>query len=95
MNVAVWDTYVERSDGKKMHFDILVPEHEKDANVIYRFGQDYLRGKNVKLDKLSSKECEFCHIEEASEEIIEAIETKGYYIVEMENCKELKNGASK
>lgn len=86
MKVAVWDTYVERSDGKKMHFDILVPEHEKDASIIYRFGRDYLRTKNVVSTKLSSKECEFCHIEEASEEIIKAIKTKGYHIVEMENC---------
>lgn len=86
MKVAVWDTYVERSDGKKMHFDILVPEHEKEASVIYGFGRDYLIKKDVKSKKLSAKECEFCHIENATDEIVKAIETKGYYIIEMENC---------
>ncbi len=86
MKVAVWDTYVLKKDGNKMHFDILVPEHVKDADVIYQFGKEYLKGKLVKSERLTSKECEFCHIEEASKEIISDIEAKGYHIVEMENC---------
>jgi len=86
MKVAVWDTYVQRKDGKKMHFDILVPEHLKDVVVIYQFGQNYLKSKQVKLEILSAKECEFCHIEEATKEVISNIEARGYHIVEMENC---------
>ena len=86
MNVVVWDTYVQRSDGKKMHFDILVPENVKDTVVIYQFGQDYLKNKQVRSEILTAKECKLCHIEEASNEIISSIEAKGYHIVEMENC---------
>lgn len=86
MKVAVWDTYVQRIDGKKMHFDIIVPENEKDIKIIYQFGQEYLKGKMVQSEILTSKECEFCHIENATENVISDIEDKGYHIVEMENC---------
>ncbi len=86
MKVAVWDTYVVRANGRKMHFDIIVSEDEKNVDIIYQFGQEYLKGKNVPSEILTSKECEFCHIEEASDKIINDIEAKAYHIVEMENC---------
>ncbi|PTN01594.1 DUF2024 family protein [Mangrovibacterium marinum] len=86
MKVAVWDTYVQRTDGKKMHFDIIVPENVKDSNVIFHYGHEYLKYKDVKSKKVTTKECEFCHIENATQEVISDIESKGYHIVEMENC---------
>jgi Domain of unknown function (DUF2024) len=86
MKVAVWDTYVFRSNGLKMHFDIIVPVGLKNADKIYKFGQKYLIGKNVQSEILTSKECKFCHIENASDEMIKNIEDKGYHILEMENC---------
>ncbi len=86
MKVAVWDTYVQRTDGRKMHFDIIVSENVKDVNLIYQFGREYLKDKDVELKMLTANECEFCHIEEASQVIINAIASKGYHIVEMENC---------
>jgi len=86
MKVAIWDTYVVKTDGNKMHFDIVVPEKEKNAIQIYQFGQEYLKGKNVQSETLRAKECTFCHIENASQIIINAIQSKGYHIIEMENC---------
>ncbi|MGQ1783984.1 DUF2024 family protein [Saccharicrinis sp. GN24d3] len=86
MKVAVWDTYVQRSDGKKMHFDILVPETLKEESVIYAFGKNYLKEKDVKSADISTKECEFCHLEEAALAVVSEIEKKGYHIVELENC---------
>lgn len=86
MKVAVWDTYVLKADGNRMHFDIVVPEDEKNADKIYKYGQEYLKGKSVVSDKLTSTECEFCHIEQASEMIVRDIEERGYHIVEMEHC---------
>ena len=74
MQIAVWDTYVERSNGARMHFDILVPAAIEDENQIYEYGDQYL------------KRCNFCHIENASTEIEAAIRDKGFYILEMENC---------
>lgn len=86
MKVAVWDTYVIRKDNKIMHFDIIVPKELKDEKIIFSFGFQYLKGKNVKSELLSSKECAFCHFEEATTKMLLDINSKGYHIVEIENC---------
>jgi hypothetical protein len=86
MKVAVWDTYVKRIDGKTMHFDILVQDEMKDEQKIYAYGRLYLNGKEVLSDELTAKECKYCHIEEASEEIKKTIESKGFHVVEIKNC---------
>lgn len=86
MKVAVWDTYVTKKDGSIMHFDIIAPDQIKDEKEIHTFGKDYLLHKNQQEQTLTSKECSFCHIEEASSLMVEAIEKKGYFIIEMENC---------
>lgn len=86
MKIAVWDTYVERPNGTRMHFDILVPASIADANKIYGYGEQYLKTKPFKTEGLDSKKCNFCHIEKASDEIEAAIRDKGFYILEMENC---------
>jgi hypothetical protein len=86
MKVAVWDTYVTKKDGSTMHFDIVAPLELKDEATIYKYGEDYLKLKNQEGQNLSSKECNFCHIESASEEMVVAIKEKGYYIIEMQGC---------
>lgn len=86
MKVSVWDTYVQRQDGHRMHFDILVPSDLKDEQRIFGFGNAYLKTKSVENHTLSTKECRFCHIEQASEEMAAAIAKNGYAIIEMENC---------
>lgn len=85
MKIAVWDTYVKRTDGKLMHFDILVPSSSEE-NRIFNFGKQYLAGKSFKTSGLTSKECQFCHIEEAPERILEDIQKHGYAIIEIQNC---------
>ncbi len=87
MKVAVWDTYVTKKDGQVMHFDILVPADVRNEETIFTFGKDYLQSKNQAGQVLSSNECQFCHVEQASERVVAAIQQKGYYIVEMQNCK--------
>ncbi|HRK52822.1 MAG TPA: DUF2024 family protein [Cyclobacteriaceae bacterium] len=86
MKVAVWDTYVTRDNGEQMHFDILVPSELKDENVIYNYGKAFLKIKPFKVGELTSKECRFCHIEQATPDVVAQIEKVGYAIVEMENC---------
>ena len=86
MKIAVWDTYVERTNGTKMHFDILVPENVKEEAKIYGFGKKYLESKPFKTGMLSSKECSFCHFENTTNTIEEEIHKNGFYILEMENC---------
>ncbi|MEQ8580876.1 MAG: DUF2024 family protein [Marinoscillum sp.] len=86
LRIAVWDTYVERSDNKVMHFDILVPLEVRDAKQVYDFGMSYLKSKPFHTGAISSKECTFCHIEKASDQVISDINEKGYHIIEMQNC---------
>jgi hypothetical protein len=86
MKIAVWDTYVERNDGKIMHFDILVSKEFTNKNKIFEFGKLYLENKPFQTGQLTSNECRFCHIEEATQLVINDILTKGFYIIEMENC---------
>lgn len=86
MKIAVWDTYVTRENGQQMHFDILVPSELKDENTIYDYGKFYLTGKPFKTGELTSRECQYCHIEQATAEVVAKIEKEGYAIVEMENC---------
>lgn len=86
MQVAVWDTYVTRKDGKVMHFDIIAPAETNDPDKIYEYGREYLKVKGQEGQPLTSKECTFCHIETLNPENKEEIIQKGYYIVEMENC---------
>ena len=86
MKIAVWDTYVERPNGTKMHFDILVSEDVTDENRIYEYGRQYLESKSFETGSLDSKKCNFCHWEKATTEIESEIQKNGYYILEMENC---------
>lgn len=86
MKVAVWDTYVTKSDGAIMHFDIIAPSEIKEEETIYKFGKEYLQLKGQSAQTLTAKECRFCHIETASAEMISAIKQKGYYIIEMQGC---------
>lgn len=87
MKVAVWDTYVTKPDGVTMNFDIIVPESETDAEVIYRYGSEYLKSKALPDHPLTSSHCAFCHIETATDIMLESIMQKGYYILEIKNCQ--------
>lgn len=86
MKISVWDTYVKKEDGSTMHFDILVPSELQDQQTIFAFGADYLNTKSFKTKDVSANECRFCHMEQATPEILESINNKGYAIIEMENC---------
>ncbi|RAJ10054.1 DUF2024 family protein [Arenibacter echinorum] len=87
MKISVWDTYVAREDGKTMHFDILVPNNLKVIDTIFGYGREFLSTKPFQTDELSSKECKFCHMEQAPDAVADIISKKGYYIIEMENCE--------
>lgn len=86
MKISVWDTYVQREDGRRMYFDILVPCELKDERMIFDFGKDYLKSKSIEKRDLTTNECRFCHVERASEEMVEKIREQAYTIIEMENC---------
>lgn len=86
MNISVYDTYVQRQDGLLMHFDILVPSDLSDPAAVMAYGSAYLTAKGLLSSILKSERCNFCHIEAASTAVEQAIATKGFAIIEMENC---------
>lgn len=85
MKISVYDTYVTKNNGTLMHFDILVEEKVSTKDV-YKYGKKYLVSKKITNTKITTKECKFCHIEQASENVEKQINEKGFYIIEMENC---------
>ena len=86
LKVSVYDTYVTKKQGGVMHFDILVDSKEKDLDKIYGFGREYLKSKGQEGQPLTSKQCRVCHVENAQGAMEDSIQTKGYFIIEMEGC---------
>ncbi|QKZ14499.1 DUF2024 family protein [Spirosoma sp. KUDC1026] len=86
MQVSVYDTYVTRTDGAVMHFDILVPSTLSSPVTIHAYGQAYLSTKGQAGQPLTAKECRFCHIEQATQEIEANITSQGFHIIEMQGC---------
>jgi hypothetical protein len=84
MKVAVWDTYVKVPSGEVLHFDILVPDQLRDAAVIYQYGKAYLQSRGAEDGVIDSDHCQFCHIEQPDEEMLQSIEQRGYYILELD-----------
>jgi hypothetical protein len=85
MKVSVWDTYVKKDDGSVIHFDILVPEEVNDDKKICDYGRMHLQSRNISNFTLDSEECQKCHIEVASEQVVDSISDKGYFIIEMDD----------
>ena len=85
MKAAVFDTYVRKPNKELMHFDIIV-EEGTGFEAVQTYGQQYLSQKGLPGLRLSTHECRFCHIEEASQPMQEAISQQGYFILEMQGC---------
>jgi Domain of unknown function (DUF2024) len=86
MKIAVYDTYVQRPDGRRMHFDVLVPSDLNDQAAVLSFGETYLAAKGLPVSILKSEKCNFCHVESANDTFKQEITAKGFAIIEMENC---------
>lgn len=86
MRISVYDTYVQRPDGRRMHFDILVPSEVTDRETILRFGHTYLAAKGLQPAELKPEKCNYCHMESASPEVEQEITESGFAIIEMEHC---------
>ena len=87
LEVAVWDTYVARKDGRVMHFDIIAPSSMRDTAVIHGYGRAYLAAKGEADQPLTAKECRFCHVRALQPRWEKDIREQGYFVLEMENCE--------
>lgn len=85
MKCDVFDTYVTKPDGQLMHFDVIVPSGTQQERVL-AFGQAYLAAVGVAEGQVTAEQCRFCHVEQATPEMRQAIEQKGYFILAMEGC---------
>lgn len=88
MRVAVFDTRVQRPDGRSMHFDILVRDEaaHKDLPVVVAHGRRYLAAKGLPGAELGTRECRFCHVESAPPAVEAEIERIGFAIIELQDC---------
>ena len=85
MQCAVYDTYVEKKDGKTMHFDVIVEENTQQEKAI-EYGKQYLESMGQGGQRMTQEECQFCHIQEAQPVVERDITSRGYYIQKMEGC---------
>lgn len=85
MQCAVYDTYVEKKDGKTMHFDVIVEENTREEKAI-EYGKQYLESMGQGGQRMTQEECRFCHIQEAQPVVERDITSRGYYIQKMEGC---------
>ena len=85
MECAVYDTYVQKSDGKTIHFDVVVEADTPHEKAI-EYGKQYLASVGQAEQKMTQEECQFCHIQEAPPPIKRDIASQGYYIQKMEGC---------
>ena len=87
MEIAVYDTYVTKKDGQIMHFDVMVPDGTPRESVL-EFAKAFLSSAGQRGQECGTDECKFCHIETARPNVEQSIGRSGYYIFEMEGCRE-------
>jgi hypothetical protein len=85
MECAVYDTYVTKNDGKIMHFDVVVEASTPQERAI-EYGKEYLASVGQSGQKMTSEECQFCHVQEAPAFVEKSIKQNGYWIQKMEGC---------
>jgi len=84
METHVYDTYVKAADGHTMHFDVITGEKDHDKALTY--GKEWLKSVGEEKSVMTTKECSFCHSQDAPPPVEEAIKAQGYYIQKMEGC---------
>lgn len=84
MKAAVWDSYIKKDDGNVLHFDVVVPDSKSDATLVYKYAYKFLKSKGIEGVEINVKNCQFCHIENLTEEMKTNIETSGFHIIEMD-----------
>lgn len=87
MKSSVCDTYVQRPDGRRMHFDILVPATLKDHDTVLGYGRTYLAAKGIPPTGLIAEKCSFCHTESATSLVEQEVERIGFAVLELAACR--------
>jgi len=85
MKLDVFDTYATHNDGKKMHFDVLLPQGADLADP-RQFAMQWLQEIGIQAASIQLDSCRFCHSESAYPEIEQTLNSRGYAILQMEGC---------
>lgn len=84
MKIFVFDTYVKASDSHIMHFDVFLPENDPEKAICC--AKEWLVSIGELDSIVTSRECHYCHSEEAAGHVAEQIAKQGYFIFRMEGC---------
>ena len=84
MEIDVYDTYVKAADGHTMHFDVITGEKDHDKAIT--FGKEWLKSIGEENAEMTTKECSFCHSQNAPEPVEQEIKEQGYFIQKMDGC---------
>ncbi len=84
MEIHVYDTYVKAADGHTMHFDVITGEKDHEKALIY--GKEWLKSIGEENAEMTTKECQFCHSQNAPEPVEQEIKEQGYFIQKMDGC---------
>lgn len=84
MNVDVYDTHAHTTDGQVLHFDVLLPSGSGERALEY--AREWLQSIGIGIDRITLDQCRFCHSEAATPEVQRQLESKGYFILQMEGC---------
>lgn len=87
MEVEIHDTWVKGKNGQ-MHFDVAIEKKgDKDNNKLaVASAKKWLESIGEKKAKVTSKECSFCHVQDASPKVVKEIKENGYAIIKMQGC---------
>lgn len=85
MKLDVFDTYANNGQGKLMHFDVLLPQGSSQE-LAEEIALRWLKEVGVDTETVELQSCRFCHSEPATPEVEQALNSKGYAILQMEGC---------
>lgn len=84
MQVYVFDTYVTAKHQHLMHFDVFLADNNPEQAI--QAAKTWLASIGETEAIVTSRECRYCHFEQASEAVSHAIRNQGYFIYKMEGC---------
>ncbi|WP_349431261.1 DUF2024 family protein [Methylomarinum sp. Ch1-1] len=84
MEIHVYDTYVKAGDGHIMHFDVFTAEKDDQKAILH--AKKWLASIGEAKAEVSSKECQFCHSQQAPDDVLDSIKQQGYFIYQLEGC---------
>ena len=86
MQIQIHDTWIKGKDGL-MHFDVAIEDKKGNNNKLaIESATKWLRSIGEDKAKITDKECEFCHTEEAAEKVESNIKRDGFFIIKISGC---------